>query len=42
MTNVAISTEDPSYRKRVSVLDSNMAYAGFVHVRKARVWTLNR
>src|ERR1035438_5018061 len=26
MTPTAISTEDPSYRKRVSVLDTNIAY----------------
>ena len=26
MTHPAISTEDISYRKRVSVLDTNMAY----------------
>jgi len=26
MTHSAISTEDASYRKRISVLDSNMAY----------------
>jgi haloalkane dehalogenase len=26
MTHTAISTEDPSYRKRVSVLDTNIAY----------------
>src|SRR2546425_518408 len=25
-TNPAISTEDPSYRKRISVLDTNIAY----------------
>ena len=26
MRHPAISTEDPSYRKRVSILDTNMAY----------------
>jgi len=26
MTHHSISTEDPSYRKRVSILDSNIAY----------------